>query len=400
MISVETALERVLAGLQPAGLETVPLSQSLGRVLAVDLEARVAHPPVAVSAMDGYAVHGADLAQIPARLFVVGESAAGHPFAGTCGDGGAVRIFTGAAVPHGADTVVMQEDTERDGEFVVIKAPATVGRHIRHAGNDFAVGDCLLHAGIVMGPRQIGLAAAMNIPWVTVRRRPRIAVLSTGDEIAMPGEPLGPAHIVSSNGPALAALIEASGCEAVQLGIARDTRRSLSTMLEAAAGADLLVTSGGVSVGDYDIVADVMGEHGLKLDFWKIAIRPGKPLMFGRMKDTPVLGLPGNPVSALVTAYLFLLPMMRALQGLPAEIPTVSAILGADVAANGDRQDYQRASLERRADGALVATPFAKQDSAVLSGLAAAGCLLIRPPHAPAAAAGSPVTVLPLPEGM
>lgn len=397
MISVAIALDRILAAAQPVGPETVPLPQSLGRVLAEDLAARVAHPPVAVSAMDGYACRAADIAAPPATLSVIGESAAGHPYAGALGPGGAVRIFTGAAIPHGADAVVMQEDTSRDGDRVTVNTDK--GSHIRFAGNDFSVGEVLLPAGTVMGPRQIGLAAAMNIPWVAVRRRPRVAVLSTGDEIAMPGEPLGPAHIVSSNGPALAALVATLGCDALQLGIARDSRDSLTAMLAAAKGADLLVTSGGVSVGDYDIVQDVMAEHGLSLDFWKIAIRPGKPLMFGTLDGVPVLGLPGNPVSALVTAYVFLAPLLRALQGVPPRAPTATAVLGADVKANGEREDYMRATLAHRPDGPPVATPFPKQDSAVLSGLAAAGCLVIRPPHAPAARAGEMVTILPLPDG-
>ncbi|HSV28426.1 MAG TPA: gephyrin-like molybdotransferase Glp, partial [Candidatus Omnitrophota bacterium] len=296
MISVETALARVLEGLAPVAAETVALPQSLGRVLAEDLAARVAHPPVAVSAMDGYACRQADIDAAPATLTLVGESAAGHPFAGSVGPGQTVRIMTGAAVPEGADAVVMQEDTARDGNRVTINT--SKGSHIRAPGNDFSAGDVLLRAGIVMGPRQIGLAAAMNIPWVAVRRRPRVAVLSTGDEIAMPGEPLRPAQIVSSNGPALAALVQAAGCDVVQLGIAKDSRDSLNAMLDAVSGVDLLVTSGGVSVGDYDIVQDVLAEHGMKLDFWKIAIRPGKPLMFGNLRGIPVLGLPGNPVSA------------------------------------------------------------------------------------------------------
>ncbi len=397
MISVENALERVLAAAMPLGPESVALPQALGRILAEDLAARVAHPPVAVSAMDGYACRAEDIATPPATLAVIGESAAGHPWDGSVGAGGAVRIFTGAAVPHGADAVVMQEDTDRDGDSLTVNTDR--GGHIRPAGNDFSVGDVLLAAGTVMGPRQIGLAAAMNIPWVTVRRRPRVAVLSTGDEIAMPGDPLGPGQIVSSNGPALAALIQAQGCEVIQLGIARDSRESLEAMLQAAQGADLLVTSGGVSVGDYDIVHDVMAERGLALDFWKIAIRPGKPLMFGMLGAVPVLGLPGNPVSALVTAYVFLLPMLRAMQGLAPVLPPLPAVLGRDLKPNGDRQDYMRASLERRPDGTLVATPFRKQDSAVLSGMAAADCLAIRPPHAPAAMAGDRIDVLPFPDG-
>jgi molybdopterin molybdotransferase len=227
-----------------------------------------------------------------------------------------------------------------------------------------------------------------------------VAVLSTGDEIAMPGEPMGPAQLASSNGPGLAALVTVLGGEAVQLGIAKDSRESLSAMVSAASGCDLLVTSGGASVGDYDLVQDVLAEHGLKLDFWKIAMRPGKPLMFGALKNVPVLGLPGNPVSAMVCAYVFLAPMLRALQGLQGGLPAMPAVLGADVRANDARQEYMRARLQRDESGRLVAIPHTKQDSAVVSGLAAASGLIIRPPHAAEAQAGDPVTVIPLPEGL
>lgn len=399
MISVEVALERVLAGCRPTTPEMVALPAALGRVLAEDVSARVAHPPLDVSAMDGYAVRAADLGA-PARLTVIGESAAGRPFAGTVGPGQAVRIFTGAGVPAGADAVVMQEDTSRDGEHVDIATTASTGQYVRPRGLDFLPGQAMLTAGTVMGPRQIALAAAMNVPWLSVRRRPRVAVLSTGDEIAMPGEPMGPAQLASSNGPGLAALISVMGGEPVQLGIARDSRDSLSAMVAAAAGCDLLVTSGGASVGDYDLVQDVLAENGLKLDFWKIAMRPGKPLMFGALRTVPVLGLPGNPVSAMVCAYVFLVPMLRALQGLAGGLPTLPAVLGADVRANDARQDYLRGQLVRQADGTLIATPHTRQDSAVVSGLAAANGLIIRPPHAAPAKAGETVAVMALPEGV
>ncbi|MGE5506366.1 MAG: gephyrin-like molybdotransferase Glp [Actinomycetota bacterium] len=400
MISVELARDKVLAGLQPVGTEVVPLSQSLGRVLADHLVARVSHPPVAVSAMDGWAVRAADVATVPATLKIVGESAAGHPFGGSCGPDGAVRIFTGAPIPHGADAVVMQERAHLapDG-FVVIEESVPAGKFIRPAGLDFKVDDVLLPANTVMGARAIGLAAAMNVPWLTVRRRPRVAVLSTGDEIALPGDPLGPASLPGSNGPALCAFVTAAGAEAVHLGIARDSRVSLQTMLAGFGGCDLVVTTGGASVGDYDLVKDALADAGLTLDFYKIAMRPGKPLMFGHLKGVPVLGLPGNPVSALVCAVMFLEPMLKRLLGLPSETPTATAALGRDLPANDERQDYLRASLERRPDGTLVATPFAVQDSAVLSGMAAADCLAVRPPHAHAAKAGEPVQVIVLPAG-
>lgn len=400
MITVEVALERVLAGCKATTPEMVALPAALSRVLAEDVAARVAHPPMDVSAMDGYALRAADVSQTPVCLTIIGESAAGRPFCGPLAAGQAVRIFTGAAIPSGADAVVMQEDAERSGAQVTIAVGQPVGRHIRPMGQDFLPGQIMLKSGTIMGPRQIGLAAAMNVPWLSVRRRPRVAILSTGDEIAMPGDPLGAAQIVSSNGPALAALVTMLGGEPVQLGIAKDSRQSLSAMVAASAGCDLLLTSGGASVGDYDIVQDVLAEHGLKLDFWKIAMRPGKPLMFGTLKHVPVLGLPGNPVAALVCAYVFLAPMLRALQGLPSQTPAMPAVLGAGLRANDARQDYLRASLERHADGQLVATPHSRQDSAVISGLSAAQALILRPPHALEAKAGDAVTIIPLPEGL
>lgn len=396
MITVDVAKSRVLAGLTATAPEMVALPQALGRVLAEDVAARLAHPPVNVSAMDGYALRAADL---PATLTVMGESAAGRPYDAIVQPGQAVRIFTGAAMPAGADCVVMQEDVSRNGDAVTIAVTQGAGKHIRTAGLDFTIGQVLLKAGTAMGPRQIALAAAMNVPWLSVRRRPRIAVLSTGDEIVMPGQPVGPGQIVSSNGPGLAALITQAGGEPVQLGIAGDSRDSLSAMVAAAAGCDLLVTSGGASVGDYDLVQDVLAEHGMALDFWKIAMRPGKPLMFGSLKHVPVLGLPGNPVSAMVCAYLFLIPMLRKLQGLVPETPTLSAVLGSDARANDERQEYLRGTLARRGDGTLVATPFSRQDSAVVSGLAAAECLIVRPAYAPEAKAGAAVDVVPLPAG-
>ena len=397
MISVDVARGKVLEGVVPVGAETVSLAQALGRVLAEDVAARVSHPPVTVSAMDGWAVRAEDVAAVPATLAVIGQSAAGHPFAGRLGPGGAVRIFTGAALPAGADAGVMQEDSSRDGGHVTLTASSPKGKHVRSAGLDFAAADVLLPAGTLLGARAIGLAAAMNLPWLPVRRRPRVAVLSTGDEIAMPGEPLGEAHIVGSNGPALCAFAAALGAEPVHLGIARDSHRSLAAMVAAAKGCELLVITGGASVGDYDLVKDVLAEAGLTQEFYKLAMRPGKPLMFGHLHGTPVLGLPGNPVSAMVCAMLFLAPLLKAMIGLPPEIEAVPAQLGRDLPANDARQDYMRAELVRRPDGSLVATPFATQDSAVLSGLVRAGCLVVRPPHAAAAAAGDPVTVLPIP---
>jgi molybdopterin molybdotransferase len=398
MISVDVARGKVIEDVMPVGAETVSLAQALGRVLAEDVAARVSHPPVTVSAMDGWAVRAQDVAAVPVTLAVIGQSAAGHPFAGSLAAGEAVRIFTGAPMPAGADAVVMQEDSRAEGGHVTLTASSPTGKYVRAAGLDFSDGDVLLPAGTLLGARGIGLAAAMNHPWLAVRRRPRVAVLSTGDEIAMPGEPLGTAHIVGSNGPALCAFVTALGAEPVHLGIARDSRQSLTAMVAAAAGCDLLVISGGASVGDYDLVKDVLAEAGLVQEFYKIAMRPGKPLMFGRLHGTPVLGLPGNPVSAMVCAMLFLAPLLRSMLGLAVDLDTATAVLGRDLPANDARQDYLRAGLTRRPDtGGLVATPFPTQDSAVLSGLTAADCLVVRPPHAAAAIAGESVTVIPLP---
>lgn len=398
MISVETARDIVLAALRPTAGETVSLDRAMGRILAQDLAARVSHPPVAVSAMDGYAARAADLAVCPAQLTIIGQSAAGAPFAGTVGPGEAVRIFTGAALPAGADCVVMQENTQRDGAMVTMREGVAAGKFVRAPGLDFSTGDVLLRAGSVLGGRAVGLAAAMNIPSLAVRRRPRIAILSTGDEIVMPGEPMAPAQIVGSNGPGLAAFVTALGGEPVHLGIARDTRASLDAMIAAAAGCDLLVTTGGASVGDYDLVQDALAASGLKLGFYTIAMRPGKPMMFGDLGGIPVLGLPGNPVSAMVGAVVFLEPAIRALVGLATATIPLTASLGRDLPANDARQDYLRASLERTDTGTVIATPFTQQDSAVLSGLVRADALAIRPPHAPAAAKGDPIQVIVLPE--
>lgn len=396
MIPVEEATARVLAGLAALPAELVALSDGLGRVLADDLAARLTQPATTVSAMDGYAVRHADLGEAPVTLRQAGYVPAGQAFDRPLGPGECVRLFTGAPLPDGADTVVIQEHTEADGEAILIKESPAAGKHVRPAGLDFAEGQVRLPAGRRLTARDLGLAAAMNHPWLPVRRRPRVAILATGDEIAMPGEPLGANQIVGANSFALAAIVEAEGGVPVNLGIARDDRASLARMAAGAAGADLLLTSGGASVGDHDLVRAVLGEEGAALDFWQIAMRPGKPLMHGRLAGTPLLGLPGNPVSAAVCAVLFARPILRVLQGLPPAEPPPTARLGHDLPANGGRQDYLRGALSRDAEGRPVATPFAIQDSAVLSLLADADCLIVRPPHAPPAAAGSIVELVPL----
>lgn len=394
MISVEDARARILAGLTPMPAETVSVSHAAGRVLTQDVKARATQPPVAVSAMDGYAVRAADVTQVPATLKVVGDVPAGGLFDGTVGAGQAVRIFTGAAVPAGADTIVIQENTDRDGDTLTVNEGAPERKFIRRAGLDFAAGDRLLPAGRLMTARDVGLAAAMDVPWLTVRRRPKVALLATGDEIVMPGEPKGPVHITSSNTFALSALIAACGGEAITLGIAHDNAESLTALATAARGADILVTTGGASVGDHDLVRAVLGEQGLDIDFWRIAMRPGNPLMFGHYNGVPMLGLPGNPVSTVVCGLIYLRPALRFMLGLPDDSDTATAVLGRDVVANDRRQDYLRASLETGPDGQLIATPFETQDSSMLATLARADCLVMRPPHAPAASKGTPVPIV------
>ncbi len=395
MISVEEARRRLLAPLQPLGAEQVAISDAVGRVLAEDIAARRTQPPFAVSAMDGYAVRAADVAAVPARLKIIGSVPAGQSFAGTVGRGEAVRIFTGAPVPAGADAIVIQEDTDRDGDVVIVREAAPQGHYVRPAGLDFRAGDVGLRAGRLLTARDIGLAAAMNRPWLLVRRQPRIAILPTGDEVVMPGDPVGPSQIVSSNGLALAALISQCGGIPVHLPIAPDDSSALQRIAAGAAGADFLVTTGGASVGEHDLVRDALQASGLTLDFWKIAMRPGKPLMVGRYRDTPMMGLPGNPVSSLVCGLLFLKPAIERLLGLPAaDTAPVKARLAVPLPANDRRQDYLRATLARAADGTLEARPFTRQDSSMMSLLAQSDCLVVREPNAPAAAAGDGVEII------
>ncbi|MBK9082983.1 MAG: molybdopterin molybdotransferase MoeA [Rhizobiales bacterium] len=392
LIPVDEALARILASARALPAESVALEQADGRTLAADLAALRAQPPVAVSAMDGYAVRAADAARAPVTLRLVGVSAAGRGFAGVVGAGEAARILTGAPVPDGADAVVVQEMAEaRDGAVTLAEA-AVAGRHIRRAGIDFAAGDVLMKAGTRIDAHRIALIAAMNHATVPVARRPRVAVLATGDELVPPGRTPGPHQIVASNHLGVAAGVRAAGGAPILLGIARDNHEDLAAAIgrAQAAGADVLVTLGGASVGDLDLVQAALGRAGMELGFWRIAMRPGKPLMHGRIGDMAVIGLPGNPVSALVCARLFLRPLVRALQGDPAagDDPTIPARLGGDLPANDQRQDYLRATLRRDADGAPVATALGLQDSSVLRVLAAADALIVRPPHAPPAKAG------------
>ena len=400
MIPVAEALQRIVGSFEPLAPEQVALSDALGRVLAEDVVARRTQPPVAVSAMDGYAARSADIAKVPATLRQIGEAPAGGAFEGTVGAGECVRIFTGGPVPDGADTIVIQEDTTVDGQCVTVSESNGAGHYIRPAGLDFRAGAVGIAAGRALTARDIGLAGAMNHPWLAVRRRPRVAILATGDEVVMPGDPVGPHQIISSNSVALAAFTRACGGAPITLGIAPDRADALAAMAEGARGADLLLTTGGVSVGDHDLVRRVLGEQGLDMDFWRIAMRPGKPLMFGRLGDTAVMGLPGNPVSAMVCALIFLRPALARMLGLDEETePTVAARLAAPLAENDRRQDYLRARLSRDSDGSLLAEAFSAQDSSMISLLAHADGLIVRAPHAPAAPAGERVDVLTFPKG-
>jgi molybdopterin molybdotransferase len=396
LISVAQALEQVLAHASPLPPDEVPLDKTNGSVLAYDLKALRTQPPADVSAMDGYAVRAADVANAPVRLKVIGEVPAGRPFEDSIGPGQAARIFTGGFVPNGADTVVIQEVTARDGDSVEVQKPSGKGRHVRPKGLDFREGEVLLTKGHRLTARDLALAAGMNHPLLPVYRRPKIALFATGDELVPPGREPGPGQIVYSNGFSLAALAREEGAEVADLGLVNDTLEATLTAIEDARNvpADILVTTGGASVGDYDLVHKAFGKKGMDLSFWKVAMRPGRPLMHGRLGAMHVLGLPGNPVSSYVCAFLFLVPLIRRMSGRSdLTTATEAAVLGVDLPENDERADYLRATLEIRSEGA-VATPFSAQDSSMMAPLAKADCLLLREPHAPAAKAGSPCTIL------
>ena len=394
MISIEEARARILAPLRPTAAETVGLAEAWGRVTAADLTARLTQPPADLSAMDGYAVRAADAAA-GARLAVIGAAPAGHPFAGRVGVGETVRLFTGSVMPEGADSVLLQEDATAAADAVVVGEAVRPGQHVRRAGQDFREGEVLIPCGRRLGARDVGLAAAANHPWVAVHRRPAIGILATGDEIALPGEALAPGGIVSSNAHALAALVRGRGGVPVVLPIVPDDPAAIAAVADGLRGLDMLVTTGGASVGAHDLVQSALGTRGLAIDFWRIAMRPGKPLMAGAIGGVPFLGLPGNPVSALVCALLFLVPALDVLSGLPGEPPpTVKARLAAPLPANDARADHLRATLEAGPDGLPLARAFARQDSAMLRLLAGAVALILRAPHAPPAEAGALVDVI------
>ncbi|SIQ49035.1 gephyrin-like molybdotransferase Glp [Bosea sp. TND4EK4] len=395
---VHVALKALL-GSVPAATEAerLPLARCAWRVLAEDVAALRTQPPFANSAMDGYAVLAADM-EAGKVLRVIGESAAGRGFVGTVGAGEAVRIFTGAPMPQGADTILMQEDADGVGSAAVtVRVPAAKGKFLRPAGLDFREGDALLKAGRVLDSAALGLAAAMGHPSLPVRRRPRVAILATGDELVTPGAPAGPDQIVASNSFALMALVEKAGGEALDLGIARDDHDDLRAKIAAAreADADVLITLGGASVGEHDLVQEALTRAGMTLGFWKIAMRPGKPMMTGRLGRMVVVGLPGNPVSSIVCGHLFVLPLIEAMLGMEdcARDRSIPAILGRDMPANDEREDYVRSDLEMTAAG-WRSTPFDRQDSSMLGTLARARCLTIRPAFAKPAKEGDACRVL------
>ncbi len=399
LLPVADALARVLESARDAlPAEMVPLADARGRTLAQDVAALRTQPPFPASAMDGYAVRAADIASVPAKLKVIGESAAGRRFKGVLAQSEAVRIFTGAPVPDGADTILIQENTRAEEGIVIALESEFQGRYVRRAGLDFSAGDILLHKGRRLGPSELALAAAMNHPALPVTRKPRVALLATGDELVRPGEEAGPDQIVASNTFAVRAYAENAGADVIDLGIAGDRFEDIERAIRRARdmGADVLVTLGGASVGDHDLVQTALSREGMELGFWRIAMRPGKPLMHGRIGDMRILGLPGNPVSAIVCGYLFLVPLVRALSGDPqaGEDRSELAVLASDLPENDSRQDYMRARIIGMQDGHPLVEAFGKQDSSMLRILSDAQCLIVREPNAPAVKAGEMCRVM------
>lgn len=390
MISVDEALSELFALVSPLAPEKVRLRKAAGRVLARDAMATRDQPPFSSSSMDGYALRGAD-AKKGAQLTIIGEAAAGHGFGGTVGGGEAVRIFTGAPLPSGANHVEMQENVTREGNCIRLDCPEAAPANVRPRGGDFRSGDTVT-APRILSPADVALLASMNVAQVSVTRRPEVALISTGDELVMPGETPGPDQIIASNTLGLEALLRKEGALPRVLPIARDTHESLESVFRFARGADLIVTIGGASEGDHDLVRKVAGSQGLTQSFYKVAMRPGKPLMAGRLAGIPIIGLPGNPVSALVCGYVFLLPVLRAMLGLPARpAPRQTAALAHDIGSNGPREHYMRGRLNE----ARALEVFNSQDSSLLGLLSRADALAIRPPHDPPRKAGDKLNYLP-----
>lgn len=390
MISVDAARDNLLALVSPLSVEHVPLQQAAGRVLAEDVRARRDQPPFSASAMDGYAVK-ADEVELHAMFKVIGESAAGHGFDGQLGAGQAVRIFTGAPVPKGASFVIIQEDVSRRGDVITIASQPGISDNIRPRGGDFKDGQ-RLSAPRRLRPADVALLASMNVPEVAVRRRPVVALISTGDELVMPGNTPNPDQIIASNTFGLKAMLEEMGAQARILPIARDTISSLRTAFSLARGADLVVTIGGASVGDHDLVEQVAQDLGLERSFYKVAMRPGKPLMAGRLDNMTMIGLPGNPVSAMVCGHIFLVPVLCKMLGLSFDpTPTQHAQLVRPLSANGPRAHYMRATVS----GDQIDV-FSNQDSSLLTVLSTANALLVRPPNDPERATGDILPYLPI----
>jgi molybdopterin molybdotransferase len=397
LISVAEARERLLRDTGPSSVEILSLDDAQGRVLAQDLLALRTQPPDPVSAMDGYAVRAEDISEAPAQLRVIGQAAAGHPFDGDVGVGETVRIFTGGVVPQGADTILIQENatSEADG-MITANQSEPKGRYVRPAGLDFSKGEIVLKAGSVLDAGALCLSAAANHPSVTVFRQPRVAVLATGDELLPPGSDPGPGEIIASNSYGVSALATEAGAVVIDLGIARDNRGDLENALNHARDlkADVLVTLGGASVGDHDLVQDAFLEAGMTLDFWRIAMRPGKPLMLGQLSGLRILGLPGNPVSSLVCSHLFLKPLIEALGGREPSARWITAKLASPLPENDRREDYMRGIASENDKGEIQIEVFGKQDSSMIRVFAEANVLVKRPVHAPAAAVGEDVTAL------
>ncbi|MFD0908757.1 molybdopterin molybdotransferase MoeA [Ruegeria arenilitoris] len=390
MITVEEARQLLFGLVATMPEEQVALADAAGRVLMRDVKAERDQPPFAASSMDGYALKSAEVER-HAMFKVIGEAAAGQRFTGTVGPGQAVRIFTGAPVPEGADFVVIQEDTDLRGDLLTITEDPGQKTNIRPAGVDFTIGDTV-SAPRVLSPEDLALLAAMNVPFVSVATKPQIALIATGNELVMPGEAPGPDQIIASNSFGIKALLEKAGAHVRMLPVAQDTLSSLETAFGLAEGADLVVTIGGASVGDYDLVAEASQRLGLEQSFYKVLMRPGKPLMAGRLGDAAMIGLPGNPVSAMVCGYLFLVPLVKKMLGIQTVDPILhQAILSKALPPNGPREHYMRARLE--SDGIRA---FEDQDSSLLSVLARSNALLMRPPNDPARAAGETVSYLPI----
>src|SRR5471030_304913 len=397
LLSVRDAHRRVIAAFDKLPAEMVSVADAAGRVLATAPAARLTQPPASLSAMDGYAVRAEDVPAAPTTLTLVGQAPAGGSYDHALMPGETVRIFTGGPLPMGADAIVIQEDTKAEGSKVMILEAPTPGRHIRKAGLDFRTGDTPFKTGRALTTRDVALAAAMNQPWLSVHRKPRVAILSTGDELVMPGEPVGRNQIVSSSGIAVAALVRGWGGEPTLFDIARDDAKLIQDRIAAGAQHDLLITLGGASVGDHDLVQGALKAQGFAMNFWKIAMRPGKPLMFAAKDRARVLGLPGNPVSTMVCGLIFLKPAIDRMLGLPGDLPaTRPARLAVDLKANDLREDYVRARVTHSPDGGLTVEPHKVQDSSMLSVLAWCDAFMIRPPHDPERKAGDTVQVIDL----